>query len=244
MRKFKYKGEKLVLNTQRGKLQKKEYIQKMFASISHRYDFLNRLLSLGRDTYWRSFAAALLPSGYIIDVCSGTGDVAVEVSKKSDVVASDFCEEMLRLCIKKIKKRNIKNVCCVQNDAENLSFKDGTFNGAIVAFGIRNVADIRKALSEMNRVVKNGGKVVVLEFSLPENKVFRWVYHLYFQKVLPFIGAMISKKKGAYSYLPSSVLAFPQRSEFVELMESAGLVDIEYHDLTFGIATVYAGRKS
>jgi demethylmenaquinone methyltransferase/2-methoxy-6-polyprenyl-1,4-benzoquinol methylase len=244
MRKFKYKGEKLVLNTSRGKLQKKEYIQKMFAGISRRYDFLNRLLSLGRDTYWRRFAVALLPSGYIIDVCSGTGDVAVEVSKKSNVIASDFCEEMLKLCIIKIRKQDIKNVYCVQNDAENLSFKDGTFNGAIVAFGIRNVADIKKALSEMGRVVKNNGKVVVLEFSLPENRTFRSVYYLYFRKILPLIGAVISKKKGAYSYLPSSVMAFPERNEFVEFMEGAGLMDIESFDLTFGIVTVYAGRKS
>ncbi len=216
----------------------------MFAGISRRYDFLNRLLSLGRDKYWRRFAAALLPSGYILDVCSGTGDVAIEVSKKSNVIASDFCEEMLQLCTRKIKKRNIENIYCIRNDAENLSFKDETFNGAIVAFGIRNVADIKKALSEMHRVVKKGGKVVILEFSQPENKVFKWVYYLYFQKILPFIGAVVSKKKGAYSYLPSSVMAFPERNEFVELMKEAGLADIEFYDLTFGIVTVYAGVSS
>lgn len=215
----------------------------MFAGISRRYDFLNHVLSMGRDAYWRRFAAALLPSGYIIDVCSGTGDVAVEVSRKSNVIASDFCEEMLELCIEKIRKRDITNVLCVQNDVENLSFKDGTFNGAIVAFGVRNVADIKKALSEMSRVVKKNGKVVVLEFSLPGNKDFRYIYYIYFHKILPLIGGLISKKS-AYSYLPSSVMAFPQRHEFVELMEDAGLADIEYHDLSFGIVTVYAGRKS
>jgi len=216
----------------------------MFAGISRRYDFLNRLLSLGRDKHWRRFAAALLPSGYILDVCSGTGDVAIEVSKKSNVIASDFCVEMLQLCTRKIKKRIIDNIYCIRNDAENLSFKDETFNGAIVAFGIRNVADIKKALSEMHRVVKTGGKVVILEFSQPENKVFKWVYYLYFQKILPFIGAVVSKKKGAYSYLPSSVMAFPERNEFVELMKEAGLADIEFYDLTFGIVTVYAGVSS
>ncbi len=215
----------------------------MFAGISDRYDFLNHLLSMGRDKRWRRFAASFLSSGYIIDVCSGTGDVALEVSNKSNVIASDFCEEMLRLCAKKLKKQGIKNVFCVQNDAENLSFKERTFNGAIVAFGIRNVADIKKALSEMSRVVKKNGKVVVLEFSIPENKVFRSVYYLYFHRILPLIGGVISKKS-AYSYLPSSVMAFPQRSEFAELMEDAGLADVEYHDLTFGIVTVYAGRKS
>jgi demethylmenaquinone methyltransferase/2-methoxy-6-polyprenyl-1,4-benzoquinol methylase len=228
----------------RYQLPKKEYIRKMFAGISHRYDFLNHLLSLGRDKYWRRFAAALLPAGYILDVCSGTGDVAIEVSKKSNVIASDFCEEMLQLCARKLKKHNIKNVCCVWNDAENLSFKDETFNGAIVAFGIRNVADMKKALSEMSRVVKKGGKVVILEFSLPESKFFKSIYYLYFQRILPLIGALISKRKGAYSYLPSSVMAFPESNEFVELMNAAGLEDIEFYDLTFGIVTVYAGVKS
>lgn len=228
----------------RYQLPKKEYIQKMFAGISHRYDFLNSLLSLGRDKYWRCFAAALLPSGYILDVCSGTGDVAIEVSKKSNVVASDFCEEMLQLCVRKLKKQNIENICCLQSDAENLSFKDETFNGAIVAFGIRNVADIKKALSEMSRVVKKGGKVVILEFSLPESRVFKSIYYLYFQRILPLIGALISKRKGAYSYLPSSVMAFPERNEFVELMKKSGMSDIEFYDLTFGIVTVYAGVKS
>jgi len=224
-------------------VQKKEYIQKMFAGISRRYDFLNRLLSLGRDKYWRRFAAALLPTGCILDVCSGTGDVAIEVSKKSDVVASDFCEEMLQLCAGKIKKQDIENIYCVQNDAENLSFRDETFNGAIVAFGIRNVADIKKALSEMRRVVKKGGKVVILEFSQPGNRVFKRVYYFYFQKILPFIGAAVSKKEGAYSYLPSSVMAFPEKNEFVEFMKDAGLVDVEFYDLTFGIVTVYTGVK-
>jgi demethylmenaquinone methyltransferase/2-methoxy-6-polyprenyl-1,4-benzoquinol methylase len=225
-------------------VQKKEYIQKMFAGISRRYDFLNSLLSMGRDEYWRRFAAALLPSGIILDVCSGTGDVAIEVSKKGKVIASDFCEEMLQLCARKIKKQNIENVCCVRNDAENLSFKDETFDGAIVAFGIRNVSDMKKTLSEMKRVVKKGGKVVILEFSLPEGKVFKSIYYLYFQKILPFIGTLISKRKGAYSYLPSSVMAFPERNEFVGLMKAAGLVNIEFYDLTFGIVTVYAGVKS
>lgn len=224
-------------------LQKKEYIRKMFAGISHRYDFLNHFLSLGLDKYWRRCAVAKLPSGLILDVCSGTGDVAIEVSKKNSVVASDFCEEMLILCSHKIKKKNIANIHCIQNDAENLSFRDNTFNGAIVAFGIRNVADIEKALSEMHRVVKKGGKVVILEFSLPENKVFKSIYYLYFQKILPFVGGAVSKKKGAYSYLPSSVMAFPKRREFVRLMYGAGLADIEFHDLTFGIVTVYAGVK-
>ncbi len=218
-------------------MQKKEYVQKMFAGISRRYDFLNSLLSLGRDKYWRRFAANKLPSGYILDVCSGTGDVAIEVSKKSKVIAADFCEEMLILCTRKIKKNEIS---IVQSDAENLSFKNETFDGAIVAFGIRNVADVKKALAEMARVVKKGGRVVILEFSLPGNRIFSSIYRLYFQKILPFIGGVFSKQK-AYSYLPSSVMEFPGRSEFIELMKGAGMANIEFHDLTFGIVTVYEG---
>ncbi len=217
----------------------------MFAGISHRYDLLNHLLSLGRDRYWRRFAVARLPDGLILDVCSGTGDVAIEISHKRIAIASDFCEEMLLLCAQKIKKQKIRNVHCIQSDAENLSFKDGVFDGAIVAFGIRNVADIKKALSEMRRVVKNGGKVIILEFSRPQNRVFRAIYFLYFRKILPLIGAFISKKSSPYSspysYLPSSVMAFPERNEFVELMEGSGFRDIKLYDLTFGIVTVYEG---
>lgn len=224
-------------------VQKKEYIQKMFAGISHRYDFLNSLLSLRRDKYWRRFAAEKLPSGLILDVCSGTGDVALEVSKQRDAIASDFCAEMLKLCAQKITKRNIKNIYCIQNDAENLSFKDNSFDGAIVAFGIRNVADLKKALSEMHRVVRNGGRIVVLEFSQPKNRIFRSMYYIYFQKLLPVVGSLISKKIGPYSYLPSSVMAFPKREEFAGLMKVSGMMDIRYYDLTFGIVTVYVGSK-
>ncbi len=215
----------------------------MFAGISHRYDFLNHFLSLERDKYWRRFAASKLPQGIILDLCSGTGDAAILVSKKSDVIAADFCEEMLRMCTKKIKELGIENIYCIQNDAENLSFKEGTFNGAVIAFGIRNVPDIKRALSEMHRVVKKGGKVVVLEFSQPENRIFRTVYYLYFIKILPSIGAVISEKRDAYSYLPSSVMAFPKRDEFVALMKESGLEDIEFYDLTCGIVTVYVGIK-
>ncbi len=217
----------------------------MFAGISPKYDLLNHLLSLGRDKYWRRFAVSKLPSGYILDVCSGTGDVAIEVSNnnKNQVIASDFCNEMLQFCEGKIKNQNIGNIQCIQNDAENLSFKNGSFDGAIVAFGIRNVSDIKKSLYEMNRVVKKGGKVIILEFSQPGNKVFRLIYYLYFQRILPLVGAVISKKEGAYSYLPSSVMAFPKRDEFARLMKGAGLSDIGYYDLTFGIVTVYAGTR-
>ena len=214
----------------------------MFAGISRRYDFLNHLLSLGLDKYWRRFAVSKLPSGYILDVCSGTGDVAIEVSKNNSVIASDFCYEMLQLCMLKIKDEDIRNINCIQNDAENLSFKNGVFDGAIVAFGIRNVADISKALSEMKRVVRKGGKVVILEFSLPGNVIFKFIYYIYFKKILPAIGALVSWKKGAYSYLPSSVTAFPKRNEFVGLMKDAGFSKVEYFDLTFGIVTVYVGE--
>lgn len=224
-------------------MQKKEKIQKMFAGISHKYDFLNNLLSLGQDRKWRRFAVSKLPEGLILDVCSGTGDVAIEASGKCDVVSSDFCYEMLERCSSKISTKDILNVSCIQNDAENLSFEDSTFDGAVVAFGIRNVADISKALSEMHRVVKKDGKVVVLEFSKPTNPIFKAGYYFYFKKILPIIGRIFSKDDGAYSYLPSSVMAFPERDEFSKLMENPGLRNIEYHDLTFGIVTVYVGTK-
>jgi len=223
-------------------LQKKEYVRSMFAGISRRYDLLNHLLSLEKDKQWRRFAVSKLPPGHIIDICSGTGDVAIEAAKKNRVIASDFCYEMLQLCRPKLEEKKIKNVSCIRNDAENLSFKDGTFDGAIVAFGIRNVSDIKKALSEMNRVVRTGGRAVILEFSLPDNKFFRSVYYFYFKKVLPCVGAIISKKNGPYDYLPASVMAFPPRSEFVGLMKDAGISHVEYFDLSFGIVTVYVGK--
>lgn len=213
----------------------------MFAGISKKYDLLNHLLSLEKDKSWRRFAVSKLPPGYIIDICSGTGDIAIEAAKKNRVIASDFCYEMLQLCRPKLEKKNIKNVSCVQNDAENLSFKDGTFDGAIVAFGIRNVSDIKKALSEMNRVIRTGGRIVILEFSLPENKIFKSVYYFYFKKVLPFVGTIISRKNGPYDYLPASVMAFPGRSEFIGLMKDAGIPYVKYVDLSFGIVTVYIG---
>ncbi len=221
----------------------KEYIRKMFAGISGRYDILNHVLSLGRDMRWRRFAVSKLPSGMILDICSGTGDVAIEASKRDTVISSDFCLDMLVLCNMKLKERRIERVSCIQNDAENLSFKDGIFDGAIVAFGIRNVADIKKALSEMRRVVRRGGRVVVLEFSLPENRVFRMMYFFYFRKLLPLIGYAVSKKSGPYSYLPSSVMSFPKREEFIELMKNSGMKNIKFYDLTFGIVTVYVGSK-
>ncbi len=218
----------------------------MFSDVSLHYDFLNHLLSLSKDRYWRRFAASRLPSGIILDICSGTGDMAIEVSNKSRVIAADFCEEMLQLCSEKVEKHSMENINCIQNDAENLSFKDGTFDGVIVAFGIRNVPDIKKALSEMRRVVKKEGEVVILEFSRPENLIFKAIYYLYFKKILPVVGEAVSKKRGPYSYLPSSVMAFPERSEFVELMKGSGMSDIKFYDLTFGIVTVYVGvnRKS
>lgn len=222
---------------------KKETIRKMFAGISRRYDLLNNMLSLGRDRQWRRFATSKLPEGYILDVCSGTGDVAIEVSKKSTVISSDFCREMLDIGRKKIEILSIDNIFCIQNDAENLSFRDGVFDGTIVAFGIRNVSDMGKALFEMKRVVRKGGKIVILEFSRPSNMIFKSIYYLYFKKILPIVGTFVSKSDGAYSYLPASVMSFPKREEFTGLMKNAGLKDIEFYDLTFGIVTAYVGTK-
>ncbi len=216
----------------------------MFAGISKRYDFLNHLLSMGRDRNWRRFAVSKLPSGYILDVCAGTGDVALEISGENKAIASDFCNEMLQLCRKKIKMLNAGNICCIQNDAEKLSFKDCTFDGAIVAFGIRNVENTLKALSEMHRVVRIGGKVVILEFSIPENIIFRSIYYIYFKKVLPLVGTCVSRRNGPYNYLPVSVISFPKRNEFIALMKEAGSSEVEYQDLSFGIVTVYTGFKS
>lgn len=228
----------------------KEYVKDMFAGISKYYDFLNALLSLNRDTYWRSYAVSRLRPRLcrkILDICAGTGDVAIEIGRRKDfrgeVIAADFCEEMLAIGRQKVKRKGFGNIFFVHQDAEALTFGHDTFDGAIVAFGIRNIPNIKAALGEMQRVVKAGGRIIVLEFSKPSNLFFRWLYYLYFLKILPVIGGIVSKKGGAYTYLPSSVLAFPERDEFASIMREVGMRKVLYKDLTFGIVTVYVGIK-
>ena len=226
----------------------KEKIQQMFAAISKRYDLLNRVLSFNQDKYWRRVAVSKLrvdDGSCWLDMCAGTGDVSIEIVKQENfsgsVVAGDFCAEMLRYGIQKCNRLNINNIKFVNADAENLPFGKNMFDGAIIAFGIRNIADRKKALLELIRTVRNNRRIVILEFSSPTNRIFKSVYHCYFKRILPFSGSILSKNDTAYSYLPASVQAFPGREEFSALMKNAGMKNVEYFDLTFGIVTIYVG---
>ena len=226
-----------------------EKIQTMFSTIAPRYDFLNKVLSLGVDRCWRKFAISRLPEvkdARFLDVATGTCDVAIEIIKKrpsgTKVVGVDFSEGMLELGKKKVRDAGLEERVDVRfADVTALPFDDDSFDGSIIAFGIRNVQEYKKGISEMGRVVKSGGKVVVLEFASVQNRFFMPIYRFYITKALPFIGEIISGKKGAYKYLPDSMLGFPSPEEFKSAMEETGLTDVKYHKLTFGITYVHVG---
>ncbi|MDR4504668.1 MAG: bifunctional demethylmenaquinone methyltransferase/2-methoxy-6-polyprenyl-1,4-benzoquinol methylase UbiE [Candidatus Scalindua sp.] len=229
-----------------------ENIKSMFSSIVRVYDFLNSFLSLNRDKSWRKSAVTL--SGIrsdmkILDVCTGTGDLAISFSQQLNgnglVVGSDYCHDMLRYGKPKIKKRHLEDkVTLIEADTLKLPFHDNAFEISTVGFGIRNVTDLMAGIKEMARVVVPDGKVIILEFSQPTNFIFRYIYFFYFRKILPVIGKIISQSKfDAYSYLPDSVLAFPDKEELKRKMEECGLIEVKFFQRTFGIVTIHIGRK-
>jgi len=230
---------------------KREEIRRMFASIVHRYDLVNRLLSFRRDVYWRRAAVrqGQVPAGgRALDLCAGTADVALEVLRQvpgASVIAVDNCEPMLIRGLLKARTAGVVNhVRFVAAPAEMLPFPDETFDSAFVAFGIRNVADWRRGLREMARVLKAGGRVVILEFSTPSLPFFRSLYHVYSHRILPWIGGLLSGNRAAYEYLPTSVDGFPSPEGLTALMEDAGFFEVSYLPLTFGIVTIHRGRRA
>jgi len=241
-------------------------IRRMFGEISPRYDFLNHLLSGGTDWYWRWRTVRAAPprgTAPILDVCTGTGDLALAYWEKGagkvPVIGADFTQEMLVIADRKAVKpraaltstlsegeREKERVPLVflQADAQQLPFADGQFQVVSVAFGLRNVTDTHRGLSEMVRVCQPGGRVVVLEFSLPANRLLRGFYLWYFRNILPRIGQLVSRnRQEAYSYLPASVGEFPYGERLAALMKDCGLATVTYTPLTFGIATLYIGEK-
>jgi demethylmenaquinone methyltransferase/2-methoxy-6-polyprenyl-1,4-benzoquinol methylase len=222
----------------------------MFAGIAPRYDLLNHLLSANRDHGWRRStveAGGVRPGERVLDVCTGTGDLALEWARalgpSSAVVGTDFCEEMVRLGRGKARGA-APAVRLGVADTLRLPVRDGAFAAASVGFGIRNVADLDAGLREMARVVRPGGRVLVLEFTRPGNPLFRFVYYVYFLLLLPLLGNVISgSRRNAYGYLPRSVLTFPDRHRLARRMEEAGLRDVAVHDLSLGIVTVHVGVK-
>ena len=230
-------------------------VRQMFGEISARYDLLNHLLSGGTDYYWRWRTVRLArPTGVapILDVCTGTGDLALAYwrasGRRASVVGSDFTHEMLELAREKWSRvrglANPEQVQFVEADTQHLPFGDDQFQIVSVAFGLRNVTRTDVGLREMTRVCQPGGKVVVLEFSTPTNRLFRAFYLWYFRNVLPRIGQLLMRnQQAAYNYLPQSVSEFPQGDSLAELMRQAGLQEVVWKPLTFGIATIYVGEK-
>jgi len=228
---------------------KKQQVAKMFDNISRRYDFLNHFLSLGIDVLWRKKAVRLLRDIHpklILDVATGTGDFAIEaLSLNPDkVIGVDISEGMLDVGRKKLKERGLESRIELQSgDSEKLPFADNFFDALIVAFGVRNFENLELGLREMLRVIKPGGKVVILEFSKPSKFPMKQLYNLYFTAILPWIGRWISRDNSAYRYLPESVKAFPDGSNFLEVLVSLGYKNPQCDPLTFGISSLYWGSK-
>lgn len=229
-------------------------VRRMFGEIAGRYDFLNHLLSLNIDRYWRRRAVGIASprdNRPILDVCSGTGDLALAYDRAArkhgldcPVVAADFCPEMLAIGREKAARTKVgKRITFVEADTQQLPFADNEFQIVSVAFGLRNVANTDRGLAEMARVCGPGGQVVVLEFSMPTRQPMKATYGWYFRRVLPRVGRLLMRNKSsAYSYLPESVGQFLQGEELADRMRAAGLEGVRFYPLTGGIATLYVGN--
>lgn len=230
-------------------------VRAMFAQISGRYDFLNHFLSAGTDLYWRwrTARAAGKLEGPVLDICTGTGDLAFALQKRlgdeTRIIGTDFTHEMLVLAVRKAGRKAANDgipeaITFLEADAQALPFPDDAFGLVTVAFGLRNVTDTRRGLAEMIRVCRPGGRVFILEFSRPQVPILGGVYGWYFRNVLPRVGQFIARnKQSAYEYLPESVGEFPSGRELTRLMEDCGLAEASDTPLTFGVATLYRGRK-
>lgn len=225
-------------------------VEDMFNGIAPSYDLLNHLLSFGIDKLWRRRlvkGVAKQNPAIVLDVATGTSDLAIALacrSKSVAIVGVDIAEEMLARGSQKLIKRNLSDRITLQRASSlSLPFNSSYFDAAMVAFGVRNFEDPLKGLTEIGRVIKPGGTISVLEFTTPKFAVIRWAYLFYFNQVLPWIGQKISGHKTAYTYLPTSVDAFKERDEFVELLVKAGFTDTSYSLQSFGIAAIYRAKK-
>ena len=218
-------------------------VSKMFDDVAHRYDFLNDLLSLGRTKAWRRVATSIIapkPGMKILDIAAGTGSSSRPlVDKGAEVTALDFSHGM----IEQGRKQN-KNINFVQGDALKLPFEDNSFDVTTISFGLRNTSNTEKALKEALRVTKDGGRIVVAEFSHPVNPVFKKIYLNYLMKALPVIVKKISKNPDAYIYLAESIRAWPDQAELASIMRDSGFKSVAWQDLTFGIVAVHIGYKA
>lgn len=223
----------------------------MFDSIAGDYDALNHILSLDVDKIWRKKALKQIVDApapvQVLDLACGTGDFSIAIAKAltgGHVTGVDLSEGMLAVMREKVDKAELNGMISIEEgDGENLRFPDNTFDRVTIAFGIRNFEDRPKGLREMLRVLKPGGRLVILELSRPENKVIRWFYDLYFLHILPKIGGKVSGDKAAYAYLPASVAAFPGKKEFTATMRKAGFRTVTHKAFTLGICRMYTGEK-
>jgi demethylmenaquinone methyltransferase/2-methoxy-6-polyprenyl-1,4-benzoquinol methylase len=232
-----------------GGADKRAYVRAVFEQIAPRYDLLNHLLSFNVDRRWRRRALRALdwtraPEGRYLDLCAGTLDVGAQLSAERGfrgfVVGADFALQMLRAGAGKAPPEVLAPVAA---DAQQLPLRDGSVDGAVVAFGIRNVASLDAALREVHRVLAPGARLVILEFTTPRWRLVRMAYHLYFHRVLPFIGGAISGHRTAYRYLPQSVAHFPAEPELAGRLTAAGFDDVRWTSLTLGIAAIHSGRR-
>lgn len=228
---------------------KKQQVATMFNNIAGKYDFLNHFLSAGIDIVWRKKAVSLLRAEkpkLVLDIATGTADFAIETLRLNPdkIVGVDISEGMLAVGREKLSKRGLGQKIELQyGDSENLPFADNSFDAITVAFGVRNFENLAKGLAEMNRVLKPGGMAVVLEFSKPRSFPMKQLYQFYFKNILPVVGKIVSKDNAAYTYLPESVQAFPDGQDFINIFKEVGFKSIQWHSLTFGISSIYTGKK-
>ena len=228
---------------------KKEQVAQMFDNISHRYDFLNNLLSFGIQKGWRKKCVRLLKDKnpkQILDVATGTGDFAIECAKLQPerIVGIDISEGMMKIGNEKIRKLNLDKIISLEKgSAENASYENDSFDAIVIGYGVRNFEDLTKGLTNLLRMLKPGGEIVILEFSYPTNPVIKSLYTFYFSYVTPLIGRIFSKDPRAYSYLTESVKAFPNNQNFVDILSRLHYKDASYRTLSFGIAAIYRASK-
>lgn len=229
---------------------KKQQVARMFNNIAFRYDFLNHFLSLGIDKYWRRAAIRELRDvkpATILDVATGTADVALQALtlKPEHIIGIDISEDMLAIGRKKIKAKGLSHkIELLEGDSEKLIFDDNKFDAVTVAFGVRNFENLQRGLQEIHRVIRPGGKVVILEFSHPRQPIMRSLYTFYSTKVTPTLGKWISKDPAAYTYLHESIQAFPSGQDFLRELTASGFKQTRCRTLTFGIVSIYTGIKA
>jgi demethylmenaquinone methyltransferase/2-methoxy-6-polyprenyl-1,4-benzoquinol methylase len=231
-------------------LSKKAQVAEMFNNIAGRYDFLNHFLSLGIDKGWRKkaiAAVAQIKPQQILDVATGTGDMAIAAARTvhpKRIAGLDIADQMLEVGRKKIAEQNLSQTISMQTgDSESMPFATGEFDAVMCAYGVRNFEHLEAGLTEMNRVLRPGGKVVILEFSHPTSAIIKPLYQFYFRFILPTLGKLVSKHSRAYTYLPESVMAFPEGKRFCEILGECGFKEAKARPLTFGITTLYTAVK-